>query len=153
MLGRFDYRVTPTTKNFLDIVNGAGPIGFDLNLVDVRDVVAGYEVASKAGERARQGQGPTLIECKTYRHRRHTERANQPDKRPRAEIEEWMGKDPIERLVQHLMSQQGQLSEAEWQAMDAEILQRIEASVTFAKNSSFPAPSAALEDVFAASTR
>ena len=99
--------------------------------------------------RARGGEGPTLIECKTYRHRRHTERVNQPDQRPPEEIELWMKNDPIARLVDHLKSQQGQLSDEEWKAMDAEILAAIESSVTFAKASPFPAPEAALDDLYA----
>ena len=100
--------------------------------------------------RARRGDGPTLIECKTYRHRRHTERPSQPDVRPQAEIDAWMKKDPIDRLVDHLQAQQGQLSVEEWQAMDAEILQQVEDSVSFAKASAFPSPDRVTDDVFAA---
>ena len=100
--------------------------------------------------RARAGKGPTLIECKTYRHRRHTERPTQPDIRPQAEIDSWMKKDPIDRLVTHLKAQQGQLSAEEWTAMDDEILAQVEAAVDFAKASPFPAPEHATDDVFAA---
>ena len=99
--------------------------------------------------RARAGEGPTLIECKTYRHRRHTERVNQPDQRPPEEIEFWLKKDPIVRLVEHLKSQQGQFSDQEWETMDAEIIAAIESSVTYAKASPFPNPNAALDDLYA----
>jgi pyruvate dehydrogenase E1 component alpha subunit len=99
--------------------------------------------------RARAGDGPTLIECKTYRWRAHTERPNQPDPRATDEIESWKAKDPIARLVDHLKSQQGQFSDEEWAAMDTEILKAIEGSVSFAKASPFPAPEAALDDLFA----
>ncbi|HEX4893516.1 MAG TPA: thiamine pyrophosphate-dependent dehydrogenase E1 component subunit alpha [Hyphomicrobiaceae bacterium] len=119
-------------------------------IVDGNDVFAVYEAAAKAVARARAGEGPTLIECKTYRHRAHTERKGQADYRPKEEIEAWKTeeRDPIARLVAHLKSQQGQLTDAEWQAMDGEILARIEKSVAFAKASPFPKPEAALEDVF-----
>jgi TPP-dependent pyruvate/acetoin dehydrogenase alpha subunit len=61
-----------------------------------------------------------------------------------------MKKDPIDRLVDHLQAQQGQLSVEEWQAMDAEILQQVEDSVSFAKASAFPSPDRVTDDVFAA---
>jgi TPP-dependent pyruvate/acetoin dehydrogenase alpha subunit len=119
-------------------------------IVDGNDVFAVHEAAAKAVARARAGEGPTLIECKTYRHRPHTERKGQPDYRSKDEIEAWKTeeRDPIARLVAHLKSQQGQLTEAEWKAMDEGILSRIEKSVAFAKASPFPKPEAALEDVF-----
>ena len=101
--------------------------------------------------RARAGEGPTLIECKTYRWRPHTERKGQPDHRPKEEIELWMSdaRDPIARLVDHLKRQQGQLTDDEWKEMDSEILARVEKAVAFAKASPFPKPEAATEDVFA----
>ena len=99
--------------------------------------------------RARAGEGPTLLECKTYRHRAHTERLGAVDPRPPEEIAAWVARDPIPMLVDSLKQQQGQFSDAEFQAMDDEILAEIEASVSFAKASPFPAPEAALEDVFA----
>ena len=84
-----------------------------------------------------------IITSKTYRHRAHTERVNQPDDRPPEEIAYWLERDPIERLVSHLQQQQGQLSEHEWQAMDQEILARIESAVAFARSS----PLARIENV------
>jgi TPP-dependent pyruvate/acetoin dehydrogenase alpha subunit len=64
-------------------------------------------------------KGPTLIECKTYRWRAHTERKAQPDPREKPEIEAWKKKDPIVLLMGQLRKQQ-QLSESDWQAMKAE---------------------------------
>jgi len=135
-----------------DVAKRAAGYGIPGVVVDGNDVLAVYEAASDAVARARAGEGPTLIECKTYRHRRHTERANQRDVRPPAEIAAWCDptKDPIPRLVDHLKRQQGQLSDEEWTAMDAEILEAIDESVAFAKASPFPKLEAALDDVFAA---
>lgn len=133
-----------------DIARRADGYGIPGVTVDGNDVLAVYEAASEAVARARAGEGPTLIECKTYRWGAHTERPEQPDYRPPEEIEAWKQKDPIARLVRHLQSQQGQLSDEEWAAMDAEILEAIERSVAFAEASPFPEPDSALDDVFAA---
>jgi TPP-dependent pyruvate/acetoin dehydrogenase alpha subunit len=143
---------TPATQTlaYEDVAARAAGYGIPGVVVDGNDIFAVHEAATEAVARARAGEGPTLIECKTYRWRAHTERVNQPDYRPPAEIEDWKKKDPIARLVQHLMQQQGQLSDEEWQTMDDEIMQEIEASVAFAEASPFPPPEAALEDLFAA---
>ena len=117
-------------------------------VVDGNDVLAVYEVAEAAVKRARAGQGPTLIECKTYRWRAHTEIKGTPDRRPAEEVEEWKQKDPIARLAASL-KEQGHLTEAAWQKMDEEILQAIADAVTFAKESPLPGLDTALEDVFA----
>ena len=142
---------TPASKTLSlpDVAARAAGYGIPGVVVDGNDVVAVYEATVEAVARARAGDGPSLIECKSYRWRRHTERPETPDRRPAEEIEHWKSQDPIVRLRAELQSQQGQLSEEEWEAMDREILDAIEASVTFAKNSPFPKPEAALEDVFA----
>jgi pyruvate dehydrogenase E1 component alpha subunit len=142
---------TPASKTLAlpDVAARAAGYGIPGVVVDGNDVVAVHEAAVEAVARARAGDGPSLIECKSYRWRRHTERPETPDRRPEHEIEHWKSQDPIVRLRAELQSRQGQLSAEEWEAMDREILDAIEASVTFAKNSPFPKPEAALEDVFA----
>lgn len=132
-----------------DVAARASGYGIPGVIVDGNDVVAVYRAAAEAVERARAGEGPTLIECKTYRWGAHTERPNQPDLRPAEEIAAWKAKDPIQRLVEHLQSQQGQLSEEEWAEMDREIQQAIEDSVAFAKASPFPSLESSLDDIFA----
>ncbi len=132
-----------------DVASRADGYGIPGLVVDGNDIFSVYQAALEAVDRARNGGGPTLIECKTYRHRRHTERPTQIDIRPKEEIDAWMKKDPIDRLVDHLKQQQGQLSDREWKEMDEAILKRIEDAVTFAKASPFPAPDKATEDVFA----
>ena len=133
-----------------DVAKRAAGYGIPGVIVDGNDIQAVYDAAETAVARARRGDGPTLIEAKTYRWRAHTERKGQADYRPAAEIEMWKGRDPVARLVNHLKSQQGQLTEAEWQAMDADILGAIERSCKFAEASPFPSPDDALSDVFAA---
>jgi pyruvate dehydrogenase E1 component alpha subunit len=139
-----------TTLAVQDVAARAAGYGIPGVVVDGNDIFAVHAATIEAVARARAGDGPTLIECKTYRHRRHTERPSQPDVRPQAEINAWMKKDPIDRLVHHLQAQQGQLSIEEWREMDAEILQQVEDSVSFAKASAFPSPDRVTDDVFAA---
>ena len=73
----------------------------------------------------------------------------QPDARPHSEVSEWMEKDPIDRLKMALNTQQGQLTDSEWEAMDQEIIKLVDTAVTFAATSPFPPVEAAGEDVFA----
>jgi TPP-dependent pyruvate/acetoin dehydrogenase alpha subunit len=133
-----------------DVAARAAGYGIPGVIVDGNDVIAVHEAAVAAVARARAGEGPTLIECKSYRWRKHTERHEQGDRRPPDEVEAWKAKDPIKKMVEYLKSQQGKLTDEEFQAMDREILARIEKAVVFAKASPFPVPEKALEDVFAA---
>jgi len=130
-----------------DVAARAGGYGIPGVVVDGNDVLAVYEAALEAVGRARAGEGPTLIECKTYRWCRHTERASAEDRRPREEVEAWLQKDPIKRLSTDLMSQDV-LSEDAWKEMDAEILAAIDTAVRYAQDSPFPDPEMAVEDVF-----
>ena len=132
-----------------DVAGRAAGYGMPGIVVDGNDVMAVYQAASEAVARARAGEGPTLLECKTYRWRAHTERPGAVDPRPAEEIASWIARDPIKRLADDLNQQQGQFSAGEFQAMDDEILAEVEASVAFAEASPFPKPASALEDVFA----
>ena len=114
--------------------------------VDGNDVLAVYEAARKAVERARKGEGPTLIECKTYRHKGHS-RIDPAKYRSKEEVEEWLRKDPIKRLREKLL-QKNVLAKAEIQRIEKEISDEIEEAVKFAMKSPYPAPEEALEDVY-----
>ena len=131
-----------------DIAERAKGYGIPGTIVDGNDIFAVHQAANLAIERARRGDGPSLIEAKTYRHRRHTERPDQPDSRSPQEIKSWEEKDPIDRLKAHMISE-GHLTGADWQALDKAVLGDIEAAVAFAKASPFPKLDAALDDVFA----
>jgi TPP-dependent pyruvate/acetoin dehydrogenase alpha subunit len=138
-----------STQGLGDVAARAAGYGIPGVIVDGNDIFAVNRAAYHAVQRAREGEGPTLIECKTYRWRAHTERKTQPDPRDNAEIEAWKRKDPIARLLGQLKEQQ-QLSEADWQGMKAEVQRAIDAAVVFAERSPFPTPQQAAEDVFAA---
>ncbi|HZT88720.1 MAG TPA: thiamine pyrophosphate-dependent dehydrogenase E1 component subunit alpha [Stellaceae bacterium] len=132
-----------------DVASRAAAYGIPGVVVDGNDVVAVYQAADAAVDHARAGAGPTLIECKTYRWRAHTERPGQPDARDPAEIEMWKGRDPIARLAR-LLREQGELGDAALAGMEREITDAIEAAVAFADASPFPLPDHATEDAFAA---
>ena len=140
--------IAAETLALSDVAARAAGYGIPGVVVDGNDVMAVYEAAEAAVNRARAGQGPTLIECKTYRWRGHTERPGQEDPRPQDEIETWRQRDPINLFATNLMDQ-GVLTEEAWQKMDAEILAAIEDAVKFSEESPFPDPDAAVEDVFA----
>ena len=142
--------IAADTLALSDVAARATGYGIPGVVVDGNDVMAVYEAAEAAVSRARAGQGPTLIECKTYRWRGHTERPGQEDPRPKEEIEEWRQRDPINRFSTNLM-EHGILTDEAWQKMDAEILEAIEDAVKFAEESPFPKPEAAVEDIFAES--
>ena len=132
-----------------DVAARAAGYGIPGTVVDGNDIFAVYQAANRAVERARSGGGPSLIECKTYRQRAHTERRGQPDPRDPAEIEAWKAKDPIALLARRLEAQGG-LGAAGFEALDREIMGTIEAAVAFAEASPFPRPDQATEDMFAA---
>jgi pyruvate dehydrogenase E1 component alpha subunit len=132
-----------------DVAGRAAGYGIPGVVVDGNDIFAVCQAAARAVARARAGEGPTLIECKTYRWRAHTERIGQPDFRTQDEIDVWKRKDPIARLLGQLKAQ-NQLSDADWEALKAGVQRDIEAAVAFAEASPFPAPEQALEDMYAA---
>jgi len=116
-------------------------------VVDGNDVLAVYEASRKAVKRARKGEGPTLLECKTYRQKGHS-RVDPARYRPKEEVEEWLAKDPIKRFKEKLL-QANILTEAKTQQIEKEVSTEIEKAVNFAKESPYPTPEEALEDVYA----
>jgi acetoin:2,6-dichlorophenolindophenol oxidoreductase subunit alpha len=138
-----------STHALSDVAARAAGYGIPGVIVDGNDIFAVYQAANTAVERARAGDGPTLIECKTYRWRAHTERRGQADPRDAAEIEAWRTKDPIALLVRRLRAQ-GELDAAGLNAIEGEIKAALDAAVAFAEASPFPPPEQATDDVFAA---
>src|SRR5215475_13008853 len=121
-----------TTHALGDVAVRAAGYGIPGVVVDGNDIFAVYQAAQHAVQRARAGEGPTLIECKTYRWRAHTERRGQPDPRDPGEVEMWKGRDPIAQLARQLR-QQGYLDDAELQTMESDIMGALEAAVAFAE--------------------
>ncbi|MBW2147093.1 MAG: thiamine pyrophosphate-dependent dehydrogenase E1 component subunit alpha [Deltaproteobacteria bacterium] len=117
--------------------------------VDGMDVVAVYEATYEAVLRARNGEGATLLECKTYRFRGHAE--SDPTRglayRCEEEIASWEEKDPIKRAREFLLDKEW-ITENDLEEMDHRCRQEIEEAVAFAQNSEDVPPEWALTDVF-----
>ena len=133
-------------QNITDIADRAAAYGIPGVVVDGNDVMAVYEAVGEAVKRARAGEGPSLVECKTYRWRGHFEGDPQMY-RPQEEIEEWKAKDPIPRF-EALLAEMGVLTAEEAEAIRKEVAAEVEAAVEFAEKSPEPAPEAALEDLY-----
>ncbi|KAJ9532922.1 thiamine diphosphate-binding protein [Haematococcus lacustris] len=116
-------------------------------LVDGMDVLKVREVALEAIARARRGEGPTLIECETYRFRGHS-LADPDELRSKEEKAKYAVRDPIPRL-RKMMLEQGLATEADIQAIDKRVAEEVEDSVRFAEESPKPEKGQLLENVFA----
>jgi pyruvate dehydrogenase E1 component alpha subunit len=139
----------PTCKSMAvaDIADRAAAYDMPGVVVDGNDVLAVYEAVTEAVKRARKGEGPSLIECKTYRWRGHFE-GDACTYRCQEELDEWMGKDPIPRFEAKLV-ESGAVSKKEAAAIQERIAKEIEEAVKFAKDSPFPDPSELLDNVYA----
>jgi len=130
-----------------NVADRASAYGIPGTVVDGNDVFAVYEAAHEAVVRARQGKGPTLIECKTYRHKGHS-RADPATYRPKEEVEKWLKKDPIPRFKKRLLEERF-LTEKEASQIEEDVIRAVEDAVKFAIESPYPTPEEALEDVYA----
>lgn len=117
--------------------------------VDGNNVIEVYQTTKKAVERARCGEGPTLIECMTYRWRGHVGSSDDLEKglRSKEELNYWMNRCPVEAL-EKCLSEQGILSEGEIIRIGKEINKGIEEAFTFAKESPYPDENELLHNVF-----
>jgi len=116
-------------------------------VVDGNDVIAMYEATREAVARARAGDGPTLIEAKTYRWRTHFE--GEPDTyRPPEEVEAWLKREPI-APYRKLLIERGVVSEAEASAIEKSVIAELDDAVEFARQSPEPEPETAMADLWA----
>ena len=116
-------------------------------VVDGNDALAVYESAVQARARALAGQGPTLIEYKTYRWRGHGE-ADLQIYQPKEEIAAWQALCPIPKLRGEMLAQ-GDISKDELKEMEQRVDAIVREAVRFAEESPYPEPPEALEDLFA----
>jgi len=123
-----------------------GMPGFE---VDGNDVTAVYEVAGQAVRRARAGEGPTLIECRTYRTRAHAEGMGDFGYRTREQVEEWKERCPIARLKLRIIAE-GAASTEELDAIAEDVAQQIVEAQKFAEASPWPDPATAADHIYAA---
>ena len=124
----------------------ASAYGLERIVVDGNDADVVYRTAQAAFVKARDGGGPSLIECMTYRHSGHS-RADPAKYRPEGELEKWLERDPV-KIYRERLREFG-ISEAEIKAIDAESKRKVEAATELCKASP-PAPAELLTtDVYA----
>ncbi|MFW5877994.1 MAG: pyruvate dehydrogenase (acetyl-transferring) E1 component subunit alpha [bacterium] len=133
-------------QNIDDIAERAKAYGIQGITIDGNDAEVVYEEAGKAIKAARNGEGPTLLECKTYRWHGHAE-GDSCNYRTEEEVQEWKEKDPIPRLEKKL-EKEGVLAQDEINNIEQEINEEIEEAVKFGKEGPFPDKSELLEDVY-----
>ncbi len=121
-----------------DIADRAGAYGIPGEVVDGMDLEAVFGAAGRAVERARRGEGPTLLECKTYRFRGHS-RFEPASYRPREELEAWKKRDPIPRW-RAVLEGRWRVGEEELAAVEREVERQIEEAVAFAEAGPDPEP-------------
>jgi len=129
----------------------AATYGLPGHVVDGNDVCEIYEIASAAIQRARNGAGASLLECKTYRTRPHAEGMGDFTYRTRDDVELWKKRCPIER-VRHALVEESALAENELQAIDAEIEQEMLDALKFAEESPWPDPVQVAAHIYASPT-
>ncbi len=100
--------------------------------VDGNDILAVYAAAQEAVQRARSGEGPTLIECVTYRLMMHTTADDPKRYRTDEEVEQWSQRDPLPRFEKYLLDK-GLLSEEKRSAVESEVLEEIQAAIDSAE--------------------
>ncbi|MFO0900484.1 MAG: pyruvate dehydrogenase complex E1 component subunit beta [Pirellulales bacterium] len=131
-----------------DVGRRAASYGLPGYEVDGNDVLAVSEVAREAVARARAGDGATLIECKTYRTRAHSEGMGDFTYRTREQVEEWKRRCPLATLRQRLLTEFG-LAESQLQQLESEIAALVAESRQFAENSPLPDAASATTNIYA----
>jgi pyruvate dehydrogenase E1 component alpha subunit len=141
---------TPTEKVMVihDIVDRAAGYGMPGVIVDGMDVLAVHEAATEAVARARRGDGPALVEAKTYRFYNHHGIQNLGLKyRPDAEVLAWKERDPIFTFEQRVI-EAGIADREDFDEIWAEVREAIEKAIVFADGSPFPDESQLLAGVY-----
>ncbi len=139
---------TPTEKQMgnRDMVDRAAGYGCAGEQVDGNDVLQSYAAARRAVERARSGEGPTLIEVKTYRRKGHAEHDDQRYV-PKEELEAWEARDPVDRYRRFLIGE-GLLTEEQAGRVDRRVQEKLDAAVAEAEAAPLPDPATVLEGVW-----
>ena len=124
----------------------AGAYGLESIIVDGNDADLVYRVARDAADKARAGDGPSLIEAKTYRHSGHS-RADPATYRPEGELEKWLERDPLKIYRKRLID--FGVKESKVIAIEKAVLKAVDDATEFAKNSSTPSKDVLMTEVWA----
>jgi 2-oxoisovalerate dehydrogenase E1 component len=131
-----------------DVADRAHGYGFGGVIVDGNDPLDVYSAVRSAVRHARRGDGPTLVECKTYRYLAHTSDDDDRTYRSAEEVEAWRKKDPLRRITQYLIEQR-LLSEADEERIEAEVKAEVDRAAKAAEAAAPPEPMSAFTKVFA----
>ena len=139
---------TPTAKQMgnRDMVDRAPGYGCPGEQVDGNDVLQSYAAARRAVDRARRGEGPTLIEVKTYRRKGHAEHDDQRYV-PSEELEAWQARDPVDRYRRFLV-REGFLTDEQAERVDGRIQEKLDQAVAEAEAAPLPEAGTVLESVW-----
>ncbi len=129
-----------------NVAQRAQAYGIPAVVVDGNDLLAVYQAAGQAVARARQGAGPTLIECMTYRLCGHS-RSDPRTYRTKEEEDQWQAKDPLPRFRSYLLSE-ARLSQAQLLEQERVVEDALQAAIAFAESSPEPDPVELFTDVF-----
>lgn len=137
-------------QNITNIVDRAPGYGIPGVITDGMDVLAVYDAVGQAVDSARRGEGPTLVECKTYRFGGHHvgDPGNGIIYRSKEEMKEWGKRCPIVRMKKYLQENEV-MSGEEIAGLDGEVMKVVLEAVDFAINSPFPDPEELTEDLYA----
>lgn len=140
---------TPIEYSFsgTTIADRAAAYGMPGVVVDGMDVAAVYETAAEAIARARAGEGPSLLECRTYRFAGHTVADDPKAYRSEDEERQWKSRDPIQKFRDDILLL-GDIDAGDLELIDKEVKILINEAITFADSSPFPEPSELYEDVY-----
>jgi 2-oxoisovalerate dehydrogenase E1 component len=136
-----------TVSRNTNVAERAAVYGLPSISVDGNDVLAVHEAAREAVRRARAGEGPTFLECKTYRTRSHAEGMRDAGYRTVDEVESWKGRSPITRLKEYLVTE-GIASEDDCARIEAEVELEMEEARKFAAEGPYPDPSTVTDHVY-----
>ena len=131
-----EYSPLLSTTPIAELARRADPYGFPGIVVDGQDVEAVHAATVTAVERARRGEGPTLLEMKTYRYRGHS-RSDPAKYRPAGELEAWKARDPID-LMGARLAEKGILSADQQVALRAELQAQIDGAAERASAAPYP---------------
>ena len=141
-----EYSAQHKTTPVEDIATRAKSYNIPGIVVDGQDAETVYAEAKAALDRARRGEGPTLLEFKTYRYRGHSRTDTAPYRRP-GELDEWLKRDPIDLLKQRMIAD-GQLDETEFDEMKGAAKQLVFDAIEYAKAEPYPPVEALWDHIY-----
>jgi 2-oxoisovalerate dehydrogenase E1 component len=134
-----------------EIAQRGAAYGMPSVAVDGNDVLAVYQAAAQAIRRAREGGGPTLIECKTYRTRPHAEGMGDFTYRTREEVDQWKVKDPIKLFKEYLLHETTGVDAAQVQQIEKKVAALVEEAHQRAESSPIPPKESVTRHVYSES--